>query len=107
MVEVHDGSVSEYDLCADEAIAGQAVLATEQVDPAAKGGAGDADGETAPGGQRRAAGMQRCVYVSWAGTGADVHCKGRHESEAMRGVTTSLERRQKRIGQRLRIRNNT
>jgi hypothetical protein len=32
----------EHDLCADEAIAGQPVLAPEQTDPAAKGEAGPA-----------------------------------------------------------------
>ena len=79
MVAVHDGCVGEYDLCADEAIAGQAVLSTEQADPAAEGEAGDADGGTAPGGQGPAVGVQRRVYLSQAGAGSDPgHPVARH-----------------------------
>ena len=52
-VAIHDAAVREHDLCADEAIAGQPVLAPEQTDPAAKGEAGDADGGTAPAGRVR------------------------------------------------------
>jgi hypothetical protein len=57
VVAIHDASVREHDLCADEAIAGQPVLAPEQTDPAAQGEAGDADGGTAPGRQGPAVGV--------------------------------------------------
>ena len=57
VVAIHDAAVWEHDLCADEAIAGQPVLAPEQTDPAAKGEAGDADGGTAPGWQGPAVGV--------------------------------------------------
>ena len=71
VVAVHDAAVREHDLCADEAIAGQPVLAPEQTDPAAKGEAGDADGGTAPGRQGPAVGVQRRVHLSQAGAGSD------------------------------------
>jgi hypothetical protein len=70
-VAIHDAAVREHDLCADEAIAGQPVLAPEQTDPAAKGEAGDADSGTAPGGQGPAVGVQRRVHLSKAGAGSD------------------------------------
>lgn len=71
IVAVHHAAVGQYDLCSDQAIAGQSVLSSEQADAAAEREAGDADGRSAPGRQCPAVRVQRGVDLSQAGAGAD------------------------------------
>ena len=66
-----DPAVRQDDLCPQQVIAGQAVLAAEDPDPASEREAGDPDGGTAAGGDRPAAGGQRVVEISEPRTGTD------------------------------------
>ena len=100
MVAVHDAAVGEHDLCADEAIAGQPVLAPEQTDPAAEGEAGDADGGTAPGRQGPAVGVQRRVHLCQAGAGSDRGDPVVGHARCRRGRTGRARSRPSTIGPR-------
>jgi hypothetical protein len=74
LVAVDDATVGQDDLRPEQVVAGQAVLAAEDPEPAAEGEAGDPDRGTAAGGDGQAMGGQRVVEVAEPHAGTD----GRH-----------------------------
>src|SRR6266542_2264159 len=71
LVAFDDATVGQDDLCLEEVVAGQTVLAAENPEPAAEGEAADPDGGAAAGGDGAAMLGQRVVETSEPHTGAN------------------------------------